>query len=113
PSVDAVGLVVDRPEKVRSLPQVGESEFIEELLAAHPSGSLFPDFRIVVLSVGDRVIEDRGIRRQARDRQFVDISFQAPAREQRASDVVEPNAWPASCSSFVPFMVFTASSLVR
>lgn len=43
---------------------------------------------------GDRLLEDGGIGRHARDRELVDVVPRATAVEQRAADVVVPDALP-------------------
>jgi hypothetical protein len=42
--------------------------------------------------MGDRVIEDRGIGRQTRHREIIDIAPKREAIEKVSRDVIEPNA---------------------
>src|SRR6185503_17862400 len=47
---------------------------------------------VVCLAGRDRLVEDRRVRGQAGDRELVDVALQRPVVEDRAGDVVEPEA---------------------
>src|SRR5262249_49140223 len=55
---------------------------------------LAPDGVVIVAAVLDGVVEDRRVRRQAGDGEFVDIAAQRAGSQQVARDVVEPEALP-------------------
>ena len=57
-----------------------------------PCLQLLADGRVVGRAVLDGVVEDRGVRREPRDRQLVDVLLERSAVEQVAGDVVEPDA---------------------
>ena len=94
PAVDAVGALVGGREEVRGAAEVGESELEESLLGLRPAGSELRDLLVVGAALGDRLVEDRRVRREARDRVLVDVALERPLVEQLAGDVVEPEALP-------------------
>jgi hypothetical protein len=57
-----------------------------------PGRCLLADAGVVVATVLDRVVEDRRVRGESRDRQLVDVPGERPVCEQSARDVVEPEA---------------------
>ncbi len=57
-----------------------------------PAASEGSDLLVVVGAAGQRLVEDRRVRRQAGDGKVGDVSRERPARQERAGDVVEPQA---------------------
>src|SRR6185369_14991021 len=90
PAIDAIGSRMDRPEEIGRAGQVLEGEIEEELLTRATLRSLLADRRVVVVAVLDRVVEDRRVRGEPRDRQFRDVAGERPSGEEGARDVVEP-----------------------
>src|SRR5262245_8277374 len=83
-----------RAEQIRRLRQVLERKLEEQLLPRFSLRELAPDGVIIVAAVLDGVVEDRRVRRQAGDGQFIDIAAQRAGPQQVARDVVEPEALP-------------------
>src|SRR5262245_61150093 len=79
PSVDAGGAVVDGAEEIGGLRQVLERELEEQRLAGFALGHQAAGLVVVVGAALDRVVEDRGVRGQARDRQLVAIALERAA----------------------------------
>src|SRR5262249_40387478 len=50
------------------------------------------DGGVVVAALGDRVVEYSRVRGEPGDRKLVDVALQRAARQQRACDVVQPDA---------------------
>src|SRR5213076_2472788 len=92
PAVDTVRRLVDGPEEIGGAGQILERELEEELLAGEPRRGLLADGRVVVVAVLDRVVEDRRVRGEPRDRQLLHVPGERPAGEEGARDVVEPEA---------------------
>jgi hypothetical protein len=67
-AVDPVRLLVDRPEEIGGLGEVLHGQLEEQRLARLPLLHLVADGRVVVVALGDGVVEDRGIRGQSGDR---------------------------------------------
>ena len=91
PAVDPIGALVDRREEVGGTTQVLDRELEEERFAVHPGRGLLLD-RVVVGARGDRLVEDRGVRRQPGHRVVVDVRLELPGVEHLPCDVVEPEA---------------------
>src|SRR5262249_31687765 len=86
--------------------QVLDGEVEEEVLARPAGGRPLADRVVVVVAVRDRVVEDRRVRGEARHRQLVDVAFELAAREERAGDVVEPEALAGIVESLRGLHVF-------
>ncbi len=110
PAVDAVRPLVDGTEHVGRAPEVLDRELEEERLAVEPGRCLFVD-RVVVATAGDRLVEDRRIRRQPGDGVVVDVRLELPGVEQLAGDVVEPEALPQLVQRFGGVHVLLLSCL--
>src|SRR5262249_549932 len=88
PPLDAVGALVDRPERVRSPGDIFQRQLHEERFArvaapqllANRGGGAAPD----------GLVEVRGIRRKPGPGQFIDVPLKRRAIQQVARDVVEP-----------------------
>lgn len=61
--------------------------------------------------MGDSVVKDRRIGRQARDRELVDIACQRAAIEELPRNIVEPNALPQIMQHFSSFHGYTSKTL--
>src|SRR5262249_58938608 len=97
-------------EEIGGLRQVLERQFEEQRLTRLALGHQAADLVVVVGAALDRVVEDRRVRGQARDRQLVAIALERAAGEELASDVVEPEA----LSELVKLLCrFHESSLIR
>ena len=100
PAVHAVGLVVDRPKQIGGLPEVLQRQLEEQRLARLAFLHFLADGVVVVVTVLDGVIEDRGVRGEPRDRELLDVAAERAAGQQTAGDVVEPEA----LAHFVEFL---------
>ena len=92
PAVDAVREIMRRTEQIGRLAEVLERQLEEQLLARLAGGRQRADRDVVVGAVPDRVVEDRGVRRQPGDRELADVARERAVREDPAGDVVEPEA---------------------
>jgi hypothetical protein len=92
PAIDAGGPIMDRPEEIGGLLQISDRKPEEQIFARNAAFR----HRANVLVVGDalrnRMVEDRRVRGEPRDRKRVDVSFERARRQQIPSDVVEPQA---------------------
>ena len=68
PAVDASGPLVDRPEQIRGLLQIRDRKLEEQILTNNAAPRHRADVVIVCGAFRDRMIEDRRVRRQPRDR---------------------------------------------
>ena len=84
------GPVVDRAEAVAGIADVGGLHQLEELPRAR-AGRRRGDLRIVRRPFGERLLEDRRVRRHPRQRVLGDLLLELPTVEHRAIDVVEPD----------------------
>jgi hypothetical protein len=80
PAVHAVGLVVDRPKQIGGLPEVPQRQLEEQHLARLAFLQFLADSVVVVVTVLDGVVEDRGVRCETRDRKLLDIALERAAR---------------------------------
>src|SRR6185436_4871448 len=92
PAIDTISSRMDRPEEIGGAGQVLDGELEEKLLTRETRRGLLADRRVVVVAVLDRVVEDRRVRGEPRDRQFPDVAGERPSGEEGARDVVEPEA---------------------
>ena len=81
PSIDAASALVDRPEKIRRLPEILQREIEEQRFSRLAFSELPADGRVIVAARLDREVENRRVRREAGDRELVDISAQRAARQ--------------------------------
>jgi hypothetical protein len=81
---------VDRAKEVGRLLQIGDGEPEEQVLARNPALGHRLDIQVVSGALGDGVVEDGRIRREAGDRQRIDVSLERPRGEQIPGDIVEP-----------------------
>ena len=79
-------------EQVGGPAQVGDRHLEEERLGVEALLAQLVHLVVVGVAGGDRLLEDRRVRRQARDRELVDVALQRPVVEHRAGDVVQPEA---------------------
>ena len=100
PAVHAVGLVVDRPKQIGSLSEVLQRQLKEQRLARFPFLQFLADRVVIIVTVLDGVVEDRGVRSQPRDREILDVAMERAAGQQAAGDVVEPE----TLAHFVQFL---------
>jgi hypothetical protein len=75
PAVDPGRPLMDRREQVRRSPEVLDRELEEQRLAVGRRRRLGADL-VVVRARPDRLVEDRWVRRQAGDRELLDVSPQ-------------------------------------
>ena len=100
PSVHTVGLIVDRPKQIGGLPEVVQRQLEEQRLARLAFLQFLADGVVVVVTVLEGVVEDRGVRGEPRDRELLDVAAERAAGQQTAGDVVEPEA----LAHFVEFL---------
>src|SRR5262249_47426258 len=79
-------------EEVGGLPEVVERQLEEQRLARAPGGRLLADGGVVVRALPDRVVEDGRVRGEPRDRQLLHVAGEGAAGEERARDLIEPDA---------------------
>jgi hypothetical protein len=83
---------VDLQEEIGSLPQVLNRLFEEQRLTRSAFLQLLADGVVIVLAVLDGVIEDCWIRRESRDREFLDVALKRAAGQRTVGDVIESEA---------------------
>jgi hypothetical protein len=93
------GSAVDIREEVGRAREVGDRAGEEDLLDGVPLRGEFGDLRVVGRARADRLLEDRGVRGQARHRQVADVARERPRIEERAGDVVEPERLAEGCET--------------
>jgi hypothetical protein len=74
PAVDTVRQVVDRSKQIGGLPEVLQCQLEEQRLARLAFLQFLADGVVVVVTVLDGVIEDRGVRGKSRDRILLDVA---------------------------------------
>ena len=79
-------------EEIGGLPQILNCQFEEERLARFALFYFLADGAVIVVTVLDRMIEDRRIRSKTRDRQLMNVAFKCTAGQQTAGNVIEPEA---------------------
>ena len=92
---------MDRREQIGRAAEILYGEVEEQTLACRTVITLPADFRVVAGTVRDSVLEDRGVRGQAGDRQLFDVALQRAAIEQVAGDSAE-RLPPLGLASIVP-----------
>ena len=99
PAVHALAGVEGRAEQVGRLAQVFEGEFEEQVLVRQVGIGEHANAGVVAAALADGVLEDRRVRGQPGHRQVADVARQRAAGQQRARDVVEPEALaePVQC----------------
>ena len=90
PAVDTAGRVMGRTEQVGGLAKVLQREREEERLAALSLLRQLSDRPVVRGAAADRLVEDRRVRSEPRDRELRDVARQRAVGEHVAADVVEP-----------------------
>ena len=91
---------MDRPEQIGGLPEVLHRQLEEHRLARLAFLHFPADGVVVVVTVLDGVVEDRGVRREPRDRELLDVAAKRTAGQQAAGNVIEPEA----LAHFVEFL---------
>src|SRR5262249_26644371 len=91
--VGALGLVEDRAQDVGRVLDVANRELLVQLLrAGHALGAQPCELVRVVVRAGDRLLEDRRIRRDASKPIFRDEPLELARSDERPPDVVVPDA---------------------
>ena len=80
------------PKQISGLPQVFDREFEEQRLTRLACLQFLLDGVVIVVTVLDGVIEDRGVLGESRDRELLDVTAECAAGQQTTGDIVEPEA---------------------
>jgi hypothetical protein len=74
--------------------KVFDGEFEEQILVGEATPQVQFDRVVVIGTARDRALEDRRIRGETRDAEFVDLAREGSAGQQLARNVVEPDSLP-------------------
>ena len=109
PPVDAVGGVVDRPEHVGRPADVVGGDHPRRLFDRDLAHREVLDLRFVGVALGQRVGEDRRVRRHPADLEVLDQLGQVAGLEPVPADVVEPDGYPG-CRDFLEHVAHVTAS---
>ena len=111
PPVEAVGGVVGAAEHVGRPADVVGGDHPGRLADLDPAHREVLDLRLVVVALGQRVGEDRRVRRHPADLEVLDQAGQVAGGEPVPVDVVEPDGYPG-CRDFLEHVAHVTASFL-